>query len=79
MVCKHVLSWFGLLVIAIINGAIRDFVYKPYLGDLIAHQVSTAIGIILFGIFIWYISKRWPVECNQLAINFVYGSFFTSS
>jgi hypothetical protein len=64
---KHLLGWFGLLVIAIINGAIRDFIYKPYLGELLAHQVSTVIGIILFGIFIWYLNKRWPLASSRQA------------
>jgi hypothetical protein len=52
MIWKYVLCWFGLLVIAMFNGALRDFGYKPVLGDLVAHQISCVIGIVLFGIFI---------------------------
>jgi hypothetical protein len=67
MIHRHILGWFGLLVIAIVNGAIRDFIYRSYLGDLLAHQVSTGIGIILFGIFIWYLNKRWPLASSHQA------------
>ncbi len=67
MLYKHILSWFGLLVIAVINGALREATYKPLVGDLAAHQLSTLSGIILFGIFIWYINKRWQLESAKQA------------
>lgn len=40
--------WLVFIPVAIINGTIRNFVYKPIVGDLIAHQVSTVIAITLF-------------------------------
>jgi hypothetical protein len=64
---KYILCWFGLLIIAMINGALRDLAYKPFLGDLLSHQVSVAIGITLFGFFIWYLSKRWPLSYSSQA------------
>jgi hypothetical protein len=67
MIRKYIAVWFGLLIIAIVNGAIRESVYKQYLGDLLAHQVSTFTGIILFGVVIYYISKRWPLASSRQA------------
>jgi hypothetical protein len=67
MIRKYILSWFGLLFIAMINGALRDIVYKPFLGDLLSHQISVVIGITLFGFFIWYLSKRWPLSSSSQA------------
>jgi hypothetical protein len=64
---KYILGWFGLLAIAMINGALRDFAYKPFLGDLLSHQISVTIGITLFGFFIWYLSKRWPLPSSRQA------------
>jgi hypothetical protein len=61
MTLKYILGWFGLLIVAIINGAIRESLYKPAVGDLAAHQISTATGIILFGLVIWWMSRRWPI------------------
>jgi hypothetical protein len=34
-------TWVVLVIIAIINGTIRNFWYKPIFGDLVAHQIST--------------------------------------
>jgi hypothetical protein len=67
MIRKYLLCWFGLLLIAMINGALRDLVYKPFLGDLLSHQVSVLMGITLFGLFIWYLSTRWPLLSSRQA------------
>lgn len=56
---KYVLAWAGLVVLAIVNAVIRESVYKNPLGDLAAHQLSTLIGIILFGVYIWIVIGKW--------------------
>jgi hypothetical protein len=48
MILKYFIVWFGMMVLAIVNGVFRDFTYKPYVGDLAAHQISTAVLIVLF-------------------------------
>jgi hypothetical protein len=48
MVLKYFFAWFGMMVLAIINGGLRDFVYKSHVGDLSAHQISTVMLIVLF-------------------------------
>jgi hypothetical protein len=65
---KLVLAWFPMLLIAIINGAIRDFTYKNRLGDLRAHQLSTLTGSILMGIYIWGFLRLWPLASDSQAI-----------
>ena len=40
-------TWLLFVVLAIINGLIRNEVYKPIIGDLRAHQLSTIILMIL--------------------------------
>lgn len=67
MIRKYIAGWFGLLIIAMMNGAFRDLVYKPVLGDLMSHQISVLAGILLFSIFIWYLSKRWPLSSSSRA------------
>ncbi|MGA9108850.1 MAG: hypothetical protein ACLPSL_09400 [Smithella sp.] len=59
---KYFIGWLSLLVIAFINGAFRQIVFQNSLGDLRAHQLSTAIGISLFGIYIYWIIRRWQPE-----------------
>lgn len=68
MILKYTLFWFPLVFIAIINGAIRDLLYKDRLGELAAHQVSTATGILLFGIYIWALGLKWKLESARQAI-----------
>ena len=50
-------AWFLFVILAIINGGIRDRYYKPYVGDLTAHQISTIIFIIAILIITYLILK----------------------
>jgi len=38
-----IVAWFLFMVLAIINAGIRNGVYKPVVGDLAAHQISSVI------------------------------------
>ncbi len=67
MILRYAFAWLILVVAAIINGAIREAVYKNRLGDLRAHQVSTLTGIILFGVIIWGLSRLWPLQSAKQA------------
>ena len=62
MVTKYVLCWFALVVIAIGNGILRESTYGRLMSDLNAHQLSTLTGIILTGLFVWFLSRFWPLE-----------------
>jgi hypothetical protein len=68
MILKYTIAWVGLVVVAIINGAIREKGYKKYMSELRAHQVSTVTGIILFGIFIYILSLIWKIQSAGQAI-----------
>jgi hypothetical protein len=66
MILKYSLAWFGMMVIAVMNGAFRDGVYKPYIGDLPAHQVSTALLLILLAAYFRTLASFWRIEsANQ--------------
>ncbi|MEE2732643.1 MAG: hypothetical protein VYA55_17615 [Pseudomonadota bacterium] len=60
--------WFGLALIAIVNGAIREKVYAHVMPELSAHQLSTLIGITLFAIYTWIVSGYWNIPSALLAI-----------
>ncbi len=47
MLFKYFFAWFGMMVLAIINGGVRDFVYRQRVGGLPAHQISTVVLIVL--------------------------------
>ncbi len=62
MILKYFLAWFGMMILAIINGGLRDFAYKSPLGDLAAHQISTVVLIVLLAGYIWFLSRIWPIK-----------------
>jgi len=68
MLTRYLLAWLGLPLIGIINGAIRQLVYRDALGDLTAHQLSTVTGILFFGLYIWLLSRWWPLPSARTAI-----------
>jgi hypothetical protein len=62
MIFKYFLLWFPMVIIGILNGSFRQFGYAPFMSELAAHQLSTIIGIIFFGLYIWFISRVWKIE-----------------
>lgn len=62
MILKYFFAWFGMMVLAIINGGFRDFAYKSQVGDLAAHQISTVFLIILFTGYFWILTRIWPIK-----------------
>lgn len=67
MLLKYGIAWFGIMVLAVINGAVREVLYKPYTGDLPAHQIATAILLILITIYLYRLISVWPVKSASQA------------
>jgi hypothetical protein len=65
---KYLAAWFVMLLVAVANGTARDLVYGPYMSELAAHQLSTAIGIVLFGAVIRQFIYRFPPSSDGHAI-----------
>jgi len=65
---KYILAWIPLVFIAIANGLLRENLVALHLKELPAHQVSTVTGIILFGIYIWFILKAWAPNSTREAL-----------
>ncbi|MBC5775621.1 hypothetical protein H8S95_16205 [Pontibacter sp. KCTC 32443] len=57
-----------MIVIAVLNGTIRDFVYKKYVGELLARQISTITLILLFAAYIWFVINKYPPATSEHAI-----------
>ena len=76
-----------MVLIAIINGAVRDFFYGKRLSELRAHQVSTATALLLFGAYIFMLTRLWKIDSRQsitvgliwlvltLAFEFLFGHY----
>lgn len=58
-------AWFVFMIIAIINAGIRNDVYKPVVGDLIAHQISTIIFITLILLTTYFILRFSDLKLNN--------------
>ncbi len=65
---KHILLWFIFPFVGILNGVLREATYKKFIGELPAHQISTATGIFFFGIIFYFIFKKWKIESRKHAI-----------
>lgn len=68
MILTYTIAWIGLVIVAIINGTIREKGYRKYVGELRAHQISTITGIILFGACIYIFSLIWKIQSANQAI-----------
>jgi len=62
MILKYFFAWFGMMILAIINGGLRDFAYKQHVGELPAHQISTVILIVLLAGYFWFLARVWPIK-----------------
>jgi len=68
MILQYTVSWLGMVIIAIINGVIRDALYGKPLGELTAHQISTFTLIALSGLYLWLLGLAWKIPSSNQAI-----------
>ncbi len=54
---KYVLAWVPMVPIAIANALLRERVFAARLGELRAHQASTASCVLLFAVYIWVVTR----------------------
>ncbi len=68
MIGKYVIGWFPLVVIGILNGTLRQYGYSKYVSELAAHQISTLTGIVLMGLYIWWLTGIWEIHSSVQAL-----------
>ncbi len=63
-----------MLFIAIANGALRQLTFGKAMPELRAHQLSTAIGSVFIGLFIYAVLRIWPPSSakQSLAIGLIW-------
>ena len=62
MLLKYFFAWFPMVVIAILNGLLRQFVIMNYVDELTVHQISCFTGILFFAVYIYFITRAWKIE-----------------
>ena len=66
---RYLYTWLVMLLIAMFNGALRDFTYGKHVPELLANQLSCLSGIILFGMVFYRFVRRWPPASARQAIH----------
>jgi hypothetical protein len=61
MLLNALLAWLGMMLLAILNGGLRERLYKPRLGYLAAHQLSTFLLLLLFTVYFLILAAVWPL------------------
>lgn len=68
MILRYTLAWLPMVVLAVMNGALRDFTYGKVMSELLAHQLSSVTLILIFGAYVWLLSSRWPLSSSHQSI-----------
>jgi hypothetical protein len=50
-----------MIILAVVNGALRDFGYAHLVGPLAAHQISTVTLLVLLTGYMWLLNRIWPI------------------
>lgn len=85
---RYLIAWVVMVFIAVANGALRQLTFGKHMSEQHAHQLSSAIDIVLLGVFIWAVIRAWtPSSASQaivigftwlvltVAFEFVFGHF----
>jgi hypothetical protein len=72
---RYLIAWLVMLVVAMINGGLRDFTYGRHLPELLANQLSCLSGSILLGVVMFLFVRRWPPVSTRQA--WLIGLFWT--
>ncbi|HSS51063.1 MAG TPA: hypothetical protein VLX28_19145 [Thermoanaerobaculia bacterium] len=59
---KYLLLWFPMLLLAFANGTLRELWIRKHAGELLAHQISTVLLLLLFALYTWIVVRVWPPE-----------------
>jgi len=65
---KHFSAWLVMLLVSIANGAARDLSYGKHMSEMAAHQLSTAISIVLLVMVIRAFVRFYPPNSDRHAI-----------
>ena len=68
MYLRYFVAWFPIIILAFANATIREAVYKRYVGELAAHQISTLTLGILVGIYVWVLGRHLKLQSSRQAV-----------
>lgn len=65
---KYFLAWFPVVIIAFANATVRQVIYRKYVGEPAAHQLSTLTLCVLVGVYAWVLSRHMKLKSSSQAI-----------
>jgi hypothetical protein len=65
---RWIAAWLGATAVGVANAGVRELVYADRVGELAAHQISTATLLAAVTYYIWLVDQRWPVPTTQTAL-----------
>jgi hypothetical protein len=64
---KYLLYWLPMILLAVANGTLRQFILLDRFGELKAHQLSTLLLIVLCSIYVWAIFSQLSIQSTRQA------------
>ncbi len=61
-------GWVGLAAVGTVNGTVRTLGYEERMGELRAHQLSTALLVTVIGAYAWLLHRRCPLPTTRSAL-----------
>jgi hypothetical protein len=65
LLVRVVLTWVCFVPVAILNGAIREKWYRPMVGELRAHQISTALASGAFFSWAFFMLRKQVTQLDR--------------
>lgn len=62
---RAILAWVLFIPIVFINAAFRELVFKPFIGELMAHQFSTITGSVVFILFAYLLLRYYLYKTSN--------------
>lgn len=73
LLARVLLTWAFFVPVAILNGAIREKVYRPKVGELHAHQISTALASGAFFCLAFFMLKQKVAQLDMTKLLLIGG------
>lgn len=68
IVLTYAATWLGLMVLAILNGLVREKTYGPSMQERTAHQFSTLVLLVVIGGYVWLLTGIVPLESTSQSL-----------
>ena len=61
-------AWLGATTLGLANAGVRELGYADRVGELAAHQLSTATLLAALTYYMWLLDQRWPLPTTRTAL-----------